>query len=76
VKGLLENHDPRLSFRVIRDSHQHADTPHAIWLLRARRERPRSGGAADERDEISPFDLAQYHLLPRAANDTGDFTIG
>src|SRR6266571_1051091 len=35
VKGLLENHDPRLSFRVIRNSHQYANAPHAIRLLRA-----------------------------------------
>ena len=75
MKGLLENHDPRLSFRVIRYPHQHAHPPHAIGLLRAGRERP--GGRADEQpDEIPPFHLTQYHLLPRAANDTGDLTIG
>jgi hypothetical protein len=38
VKGLLENHDPRLSFRVIRDPHQHTHPPHAIRLLCACRE--------------------------------------
>src|SRR5215471_120761 len=54
VKGLLENHDPRLSFRVIRDSHQHAHPPHAIRLLRARRERP-SRSAAQKDHELTPL---------------------
>jgi hypothetical protein len=37
-------------------------------LLRARRQRPkqrRRRGGAEERDEIPPFHLAQYHRLPR-----------
>ena len=68
VKGLLENHDPRLSFRVIRYPHQHAHPPHAIRLLRARRKRPkhqRCRHAAEERDELPPLHLAQGHRLPR-----------
>jgi hypothetical protein len=32
-----------------------ADAPHAIGLLRARRQRPRSCRAADQRDEIASF---------------------
>src|SRR5215468_9867871 len=40
VKCLLENHHPRLSFRIIRDSHQHAHPPHAIRLLGAGSQRP------------------------------------
>src|SRR5262249_35720665 len=32
-------------------SHQHADAPHPLALLRARRQRPRGCRAADERDE-------------------------
>src|SRR5262249_46011147 len=39
-------------FRVVRNSDQHANPPHALGLLRPRRERPR-GPAADERDEIA-----------------------
>src|SRR5262249_46080705 len=54
VKGLLENHDPRLSFRVIRDSHQYTNAPHAIGRLRARRQRPRRR-AAEQRDELAPL---------------------
>jgi len=34
--------------------HQHADTPHPIRLLRARRERPRRSRAAEQRDELAP----------------------
>jgi hypothetical protein len=34
--------------------HQHADAPHALGLLRARRERPR-GRAPEQRDEVAPF---------------------
>src|SRR5262245_21517639 len=56
VKGLLENHDPRLSFRVIRDSHQHAHTPHAIRLLRAGSKR--RGRCATQKDhEFTPLDV-------------------
>src|SRR5262249_41022202 len=36
-------------------AHQYADTPHPLWLLRARRERPRGDRTADERDEVTPF---------------------
>ena len=28
-------------------AHQHADPPHAVWLLRLRGERPRERGAGD-----------------------------
>src|SRR5262249_25078087 len=48
VKGPLENHDPRLSFWIIRDPHQHAHPPHAIRLLCASRERP--GRSAAQKD--------------------------
>ena len=32
---------------------QHADAPHALALLRARRERPRRRRAAEQRDELA-----------------------
>src|SRR5262245_24477644 len=54
VKGLLENHDPRLSSRAIPDSHQYAHPPHAIRRLRARRERP-SRSAAQKDHELTPL---------------------
>src|SRR5262245_47270112 len=53
VKGLLENHDPRLSFRVIRNSHQYANAPHAIRLLRAGSKR-KSRRAAQKDHELTP----------------------
>jgi hypothetical protein len=40
---------------VRREVGQHADAPHALALLRARRERPRGSHAAEQRDEIAPF---------------------
>jgi hypothetical protein len=33
--------------------HQHPNAPHALALLRARRERPRGRRAAQQRDEIA-----------------------
>src|SRR5262249_54122797 len=41
----------RLGFRI---THQHADPPHPLGLLRARRERPGCRRAAEQRDELSP----------------------
>jgi hypothetical protein len=35
-------------------THQHADPPHPLALLRARREWPRDRRAAEQRDEIAP----------------------
>ena len=34
--------------------HEHADAPHPLALLRARRERPRRRRAAEQRDELAP----------------------
>jgi hypothetical protein len=49
-----------LSFHVaLGIPHQHADAPHALALLRTRRERPRSRGA-EQRDEIAPFQLIGF----------------
>ena len=48
---------------------EHADPPHSIGLLRARRERPRSCRAAEERDELAPPD-AKCHLIPPAGRAT------
>jgi hypothetical protein len=35
--------------------YEHANAPHPIGLLRARRERPRPHRAADKRDEFASF---------------------
>src|SRR5262249_15105006 len=39
---------------VCGEVHEHADAPYALALLRARRERPRSRRAAEQRDELTP----------------------
>src|SRR5262245_48526797 len=42
-----------LSFRIVREVHQHSDAAHALGLLRPRREWP-CRHATEERDEIAP----------------------
>jgi hypothetical protein len=34
------------------------------WLLRSRRERPRSSRATDKRDEFAPLQVSKFHPLP------------
>src|SRR5215470_7475215 len=50
-------------------AHQHPNQPHPLWLLRARRDRPR-GHAANERDHLAPSELMKLHpvLLARPAS--------
>jgi hypothetical protein len=40
---------------ICRERHEHADAPHALALLRLRRERPCCRRAAEQRDELPPF---------------------
>src|SRR6516165_2793418 len=42
----------------------YADAPHTHRLLRARRERPHSRRAAEQRDEIAAFQLIELHSIP------------
>src|SRR5262245_31959644 len=46
---------------------EHADAPHPLGLLRPRRERPRGGRAADERDELTPPHVEHGSLTLRVA---------
>jgi hypothetical protein len=39
----------------------------AVWLLRARRERPRRRRAADERDELTPLQWIKWRSIPPPA---------
>ena len=56
LQPLQERSDAGLRFRIVRDQvREHADATHPLGLLRARRERPRSRRAAEERDELAPF---------------------
>ena len=45
--------------------HQNSDAAHAFSSLRARRERPRRGRAADERYDLAP-PLIELHAIPHA----------
>jgi len=47
-----------------------ADPPHALALLRTRRERPRNRCAAEQRDELAPFPLMEMHPIPSRAEST------
>src|SRR6516225_6950891 len=54
-KRLSEHRDLRLRQRIVFVvPHEHADAPHAVALLRARRERP-CRRAPKQRDELAPF---------------------
>jgi hypothetical protein len=48
---------------VLRLRHQRADAAHSSALLRLRRKRPRYR-AADQRDELAPFQTIQLHAVP------------
>ena len=48
---------------------ERADAPHAVALLRARRERP-SHRTAEERDELAPF-LIELHSVPSQGRVAG-----
>ena len=52
-------------------SHQHADAPHVIRLLRARRERPRCRYAAEQRDERAPL----HSITPSAMASSDGGTV-
>src|SRR5262249_33348794 len=55
VEPLLEGREACLHSRIILGiGGQHADPPHALALLRARRERPRRS-AAEQSDELAPL---------------------
>jgi len=47
-----------------------ADTPYPLGLLRARRERPRDGRAAEKRNKFVPFD-EEGHLITLAGRAYG-----
>jgi hypothetical protein len=44
-------------------AHDHADAPHPLALLRARRERPPYGSAAEQREEVASSYI-EHGLLP------------
>src|SRR5262249_24316515 len=68
-----ERREPSLLNRIApRTAHQHADPPHALTLLRARRERPR-GRSAECGQQVPPSDGDRHTPLPcevRRGKDT------
>src|SRR5262245_23598736 len=53
-----ERRDAGSAFRIVRGgAHEHADPPHPVGLLRARRERPRSSGADERYERASPHSI-------------------
>ena len=67
LQALLEGgHAQWESWIGFRHGREHADAPHSLGLLRARRERPRCRRAAEQRDELAPFPLTETHDDPPA----------
>src|SRR5215475_6948725 len=57
LKSLPKRRVAVLSFPVVLGKRlEHADAPHAVGLLRARRVRPRGRGATEQRNEIASSD--------------------
>src|SRR6516225_8482317 len=55
LQPLQERPEAGLPYRIVCGcGHEHPDAPHAIGLLRPRRERPRCYRAAEQRDELAP----------------------
>ena len=46
-----------------------------LSLLRARRERPRRRGAAEQRDEIATFQLIEWHSAPASQGQIAGYRI-
>src|SRR5262249_24303220 len=72
LQDLLERCKSILTFRVLGSPvHEDADPPHAIWLLRARRQRPRDHRAAEQRDKLAP----PHSITSSARPDRGRGTV-
>ena len=68
LQPLQERREAGLTFRIVRGrGHEHADAPHPLGLLRARRERPRAAAPPSSRDELAPphvrLLLRKHHLI-------------
>src|SRR5262249_44727806 len=75
LQALLQCDGTILRFRVIRSPHQHNNATHTD-ILRARRERPRSGRAAEQRDEGAPLHLRGHSITSSArASSVGGMSM-
>jgi hypothetical protein len=66
LHSLEERRDPVRYLGIVRGgaAHEHTDPPHAVGLLRARRQRPRYRRAAKRDNEFSPSDVGCHATLP------------
>jgi hypothetical protein len=63
----LECRNADLPFRIVSaEPRERPDAPHALALLRQRRNRPRRRRTAEQRDEFAPSKLIKLHPLPLA----------
>src|SRR5262249_55617149 len=70
LKALLKKGDARTDIGIaFGDRHQHAYAPHALGLLRARRNRPTRRRAAKQRHELAA--LHSITSSARTRNDSG-----
>src|SRR6516164_2190987 len=70
-----ERSDASLSFQIGRSrAHEHADPPHLLALLRARRERPRGRRATERGQQLPPSDGDCHTPLPREVRKGKDTT--
>jgi hypothetical protein len=55
LQSLSQHREARTAFRIILgETHQHADAPHSLVLLRARCKRQHSRHAAERGDKLAP----------------------
>src|SRR6516162_3298798 len=75
LQRLAESRNARLCLRIaLGKAHQHADPPHPVGLLRARRERPSGCRAAKQRDELAAHHLRAHSitLSARPSSESGN----
>jgi hypothetical protein len=66
LQGLLERREAGLAeWIVCGPVHEHANASQPLGLLRTRRKRP-CRRAAEQRDELPPFQSIEWHPLPLA----------
>jgi hypothetical protein len=66
-----------LQFVIIRrESHEHADAPHPLALLRVRCKRPSRCGATEQGDELASFHSTGFHLIPKSQNSAQHIALG